>query len=41
MPSIPLVKSTDVMPAGTDGEGLPWIARMGVRWMGAPVADIA
>ena len=41
MPSIPLVKSTDVMPSGTDGEGLPWIARMGVRRMGVLVADIA
>lgn len=30
-----------VLPAGTDGEGLPWIARMGGRRVGVLVADIA
>jgi hypothetical protein len=30
-----------VLPAGTDGEGLPRIARLGARRMGVLVADIA
>jgi deazaflavin-dependent oxidoreductase (nitroreductase family) len=30
-----------VVAAGTDGEGLPWIARLALRRVGALVADIA
>jgi deazaflavin-dependent oxidoreductase (nitroreductase family) len=30
-----------VLPAGSDTEGLPWIARLGGRRMGVLVADIA
>jgi deazaflavin-dependent oxidoreductase (nitroreductase family) len=30
-----------VLPAGTNGEGLPWIVRLGARRVGVLVADIA
>jgi hypothetical protein len=30
-----------VLPAGADGQGLPRIARLGLRRMGVLVADIA
>jgi deazaflavin-dependent oxidoreductase (nitroreductase family) len=35
------VTNVRVMPAGTNAEGLPWIARIGARRMGVLVADIA
>jgi deazaflavin-dependent oxidoreductase (nitroreductase family) len=35
------ITNTRVLPAGTDGEGLPRIARIGARRVGVFVADIA
>jgi deazaflavin-dependent oxidoreductase (nitroreductase family) len=35
------ITNVRVIPAGTDGEGLPWIARIGGRRMGVLVADTA
>jgi hypothetical protein len=35
------ITNVRVLPAGSDGEGLPRIARHGARRMGVLVADIA